>query len=130
MLALTDGYRMFGKRFATRTNSSKLITPSPSVSACVRIVSAFFCTSLASVAIWFAFRMSTSSSRVITPSPFTSKIANANFSLSSFAAPVKFERPIMNSRTSMEPLLSASKIWKRRSVVGEGSMRSTSQNSA
>ena len=117
---------MFGNFLLTMTNSSKVTTPSPSLSACCMIVSAFLATSASHDAMWFARKMRVSSPFVMTPLPSSScagrgvrdrddvdarnqgrwsqtKIMKANLSLSSLPAPVKFDSAIMNSRTSIWP---------------------------
>jgi hypothetical protein len=72
---------MFGNFFETVTNSSKLITPSPFLSACDIIVSAFRLTSASLLAIWFDLRIFTNSDLVMTPLLSSSNNKKANFNL-------------------------------------------------
>ena len=96
LAAKCDGHRTLGKRFVTRRNSSQLMTPVPSMSTCVRIVSAFFAISFSDCAKWFALRIMDNSARVMTASPFSSNTEKANLIFSSFVALVKLLRPIKN----------------------------------
>ncbi len=72
---------MLGNFLDTVANSSKLITPSPFLSACDIIVSAFRLTSASVFAIWLDLRIFISSDLVITPLLSSSNSKNANFNL-------------------------------------------------
>lgn len=117
-------------RLETTTNSSKEMTPSPSLSVCRMMVSALRMTSSSLPAMWLDLRILTSSCLVMAPLPSSSKTVKAKRSFSSLDAPQKLDSAIMNSRKSMWPLFSLSNSENSRSTAGDGSTCMTSQNSA
>mmetsp|Transcript_26704 Transcript_26704/g.92769 ORF Transcript_26704/g.92769 Transcript_26704/m.92769 type:complete len:239 (-) Transcript_26704:58-774(-) len=124
------GKRMLGNFLAMMTNSSRSMVPSPSLSPCFMMISAFLRTAASSLTMWFALRMLISSSWLMLPLWSSSNSTNVSCTRWSLSAPVKLFAARKNCFASTCSVYSCTKRSKMRCTSPVGSTPNTWMNSS